>query len=51
MSALENLESRGVPRWLEVDPKAFQGVVKELPVREDLTLPIEEHLIVELYSK
>ena len=51
LSALENLESRGVPRWLEVDPKAFQGVVKELPVREDLTLPIEEHLIVELYSK
>jgi len=51
LSALENLESRGVPRWLEVDPKAFQGVVKELPAREDLTFPIEEHLIVELYSK
>jgi small subunit ribosomal protein S4 len=51
VSALENLASRGVPRWLDVDAKAFQGQVKELPAREDLTLPIEEHLIVELYSK
>jgi len=51
LSALENLGSRGAPRWLEVDVKSFQGVVKELPAREDLTLPIEEHLIVELYSK
>ncbi len=50
-SALENLDSRGTPRWLEVDSKAFQGVVKEYPTREDLTMPIEEHLIVELYSK
>ncbi|MBE0618520.1 MAG: 30S ribosomal protein S4 [Proteobacteria bacterium] len=51
LSALENLGSRGAPRWLEVDAKAFQGVVKELPARDDITLPIEEHLIVELYSK
>ncbi|MDW7712103.1 MAG: 30S ribosomal protein S4 [Deferrisomatales bacterium] len=51
ISALENLASRGAPRWLEVDAKAFQGTVKELPARDDLTLPIEEHLIVELYSK
>lgn len=51
LAALENLESRGVPRWLEVDPKAFQSSIKELPVREDITMPIEEHLIVELYSK
>ncbi len=49
--ALQALESRGGPRWIEVDPKAFQGVVKELPQREDITIPIEEHLIVELYSK
>ncbi|GAB4282559.1 MAG: 30S ribosomal protein S4 [Deferrisomatales bacterium] len=51
VAAVENLESRGAPRWIEVDPKAFQGVVKELPAREDITMPIEEHLIVELYSK
>ncbi len=49
--ALQALESRGAPRWIEVDPKAFQGVVKELPQRDDVTIPIEEHLIVELYSK
>jgi small subunit ribosomal protein S4 len=51
LSAQENLASRGAPRWIEVDPKAFQGVVKEMPRREDITMPIEEHLIVELYSK
>jgi small subunit ribosomal protein S4 len=51
LSAQENLEARGVPRWLDVDRKAFQAVIKEVPRREDLTLPIEEHLIVELYSK
>jgi len=51
LSGLQNLESRGAPRWLEVDAAAFQGVVKELPVREEITMPIEEHLIVELYSK
>ncbi len=51
LEALQGLGSRGAPRWLEVDAKAFQGVVKELPNREDLTMPIEEHLIVELYSK
>ncbi len=50
-ASLENLQSRGAPRWVEVDSKAFQGVIKELPAREDLTMPIEEHLIVELYSK
>jgi small subunit ribosomal protein S4 len=51
LAAQENIESRGVPRWLEVDKNAFRGIVKELPRREDLTMPIEEHLIVELYSK
>lgn len=49
--AQESLASHGVPRWLEVDPKTFTGKVKELPNREDITMPIEEHLIVELYSK
>ncbi len=49
--ALEALGSRGTARWVEVEPKAFQGTVKEWPEREDVTLPIEEHLIVELYSK
>ena len=49
--ALEAVERRGVPPWLELDKKAFKGTVKQGPAREDLTMPIQEQLIVELYSK
>lgn len=49
--ALEAVDRRGIPPWIEVDKKAFAGVVKSQPAREDLTLPIQEQLIVELYSK
>ncbi len=42
---------RGLPNWLEVDGAAFRGVVKALPQREDIQTPINEDLIVELYSK
>ena len=49
--ALETLEGRSVPRWLETDKERFQGTVKALPSREDITLPIQEQLIVELYSR
>jgi small subunit ribosomal protein S4 len=49
--ALEALEGRSVPAWLEVDKDKFEGVVKALPSREDITLPIQEQLIVELYSR
>ena len=49
--ALEALEGRSVPQWLEIDKEQFEGTVKQLPVREDITLPIEEQLIVELYSR
>ncbi len=51
VGALEALEGKAVPQWLEVDKDAFQGIVKALPTREDITLPIEEQLIVELYSR
>ena len=50
-AALEALEGRAVPQWLEIDKEAFAGTVKQLPVREDITLPIDEQLIVELYSR
>jgi small subunit ribosomal protein S4 len=40
-----------VPQWLELDRDAFKGAVKSLPVREDIVTPIQEQLIVELYSK
>ncbi len=49
--ALETLEGRSVPQWLEIDTEAFEGSVKQLPVREDVTLPIDEQLIVEFYSR
>lgn len=49
--ALETVDRRSVPGWLETDKKAFKAVVKTLPVREDITMPINEQLIVELYSK
>lgn len=40
-----------IPKWLEYDPENFTGKVVSLPAREDIDLPIKEHLIVELYSK
>jgi len=40
-----------VPEWLELDKKAHKGIVLRNPVRSDIQVPIEEHLIVELYSK
>ncbi len=49
--SLKAVERRGVPQWLEVDKDNFRGSVRLLPTREDITMPIQEHLIVELYSK
>jgi small subunit ribosomal protein S4 len=49
--AVESNSSRPVPTWLEKDEKKLSGKVVRLAAREDIDLPIEEHLIVELYSK
>ena len=49
--SLEAAVRRGVPQWLELEKENLEGVVKALPVREDLTMPIQEQLVVELYSK
>jgi small subunit ribosomal protein S4 len=49
--ALNISRSRGVPVWLELDSEKPQGKVLSLPTREDLTMPVQENLIVELYSK
>ena len=48
---VETVDRRGVPQWIELDKKAMKGTVKSVPNREDLTMPIQEQLIVELYSK
>jgi len=49
--AQEVVARRGIPSWLELDADNYRGVVKALPEREDITFPINENLIVELYSK
>jgi small subunit ribosomal protein S4 len=49
--ALEAVVRRGVPQWIELEKDNFKGFVQSLPVREDLTMPIQEQLIVELYTK
>ena len=51
VESLKAVERRGVPQWLEVDKENFRGMIRLLPSREDITMPIQEHLIVELYSK
>ncbi len=51
MEAMETVVRRGIPNWIEVDKEKFRGVFKALPSREELTMPIQEQLIVELYSK
>lgn len=49
--SLEAVARRGVPSWLELNKEQYQGRVAALPTRQDLTMPIKEQLIVELYSK
>ena len=49
--ALQLLERRPVPSWLDIDMDKYKGVVQRLPEREDVTFPIEEQLIVEFYSR
>ncbi len=49
--SMEAVVRRGLPQWLELNKDACKGVVKALPQREDITLPIQEQLVVELYSK
>jgi small subunit ribosomal protein S4 len=51
LEAMEIVARRGVPQWLELDKDNFKGVVKSLPSREELVMPVQEQLVVELYSK
>ncbi len=50
-SSVETARGRGVPEWLELDPENFTGKVLSLPDREQIKIPIQEQLIVELYSR
>jgi small subunit ribosomal protein S4 len=49
--ALELTGGRGIPPWLELDRDHFKGRVVSLPKREDVNFPIQEQMVVELYSK
>jgi small subunit ribosomal protein S4 len=49
--ALDRKSEKGMPAWLSVDKAAVKGLVVEMPKREDIPLPVEEKLIIELYSK
>ena len=50
-AAMEMAQQSGLPEWVEVDSKQFQGTLKRVPDRADLPAEINESLIVELYSK
>jgi len=50
-ASVEAVKGRGVPKWLELDAAAMRGKVLSPPAREDVNFPIQEQLIVELYSK
>jgi len=49
--SLDAVVRRGIPQWLELEKEHMKGIVKGIPVRDDVTMPIQEQLIVELYSK
>ncbi len=51
LDALDTVVRRGIPSWMDVKKESFLGTLTALPNREDLTMPIQEQLIVELYSK
>ncbi len=50
-ASVESVKGRGVPKWLELDSEGMKGKVLSLPARDDVNFPIQEQLIVELYSK
>ena len=51
VNSLDAVVRRGIPQWLDLEKDEMKGTVKAFPVREDLTMPMQEQLVVELYSK
>ena len=49
--AVEEVKGRGIPEWLAIDQGALSGKISQLPTRAQINLPVQEQLIVELYSK
>jgi small subunit ribosomal protein S4 len=50
-NAIENIQGKTMPDWLSFDSDSKKGIIQALPTREHITMPIEEQLIVELYSR
>ena len=50
-NAIENIKGKTLPDWLSFDTDSKQGIIQALPTREHVAMPIEEQLIVELYSR
>ncbi len=51
VASLEAIERRGIPEWVELDKGNLSGTIRALPSREEISLPIQEQLIVEFYSR
>lgn len=51
LDSLETVVRRGIPSWIDLDKDKYRGTLTAIPNREDLTMPMQEQLIVELYSK
>lgn len=51
VDSMDAVVRRGIPQWLELDKESMKGVVRSFPERDDLTMPMQEQLIVEFYSK
>ncbi len=51
LEAVDHARGRGVPPWLSLDADGLKGTVTALPARDSITLPIQEQMIIELYSK
>jgi small subunit ribosomal protein S4 len=50
-ASLEGVDGRGMPPWLTLDPTAFKGTVQGIPTKDDIALPVNEQMVVELYSR
>jgi small subunit ribosomal protein S4 len=51
LAAIQAVARRTVPSWLDANHTAFKGIVKDVPTREEVTIPVEESMIVEYYSR
>jgi small subunit ribosomal protein S4 len=49
--SMDAVVRRGIPQWLDLEKDNHKGLIKAFPIREDLTMPMQEQLVVELYSK